>query len=62
MEKSAGQIQKERIKELKAKADGVFPEMIAYLQANNIPLAGAVHDFTCPQTGTNYMYFPIRRL
>jgi len=29
----------------------VFPEMIAYLAENNIPLVGAVHDFTCPQTG-----------
>jgi len=42
--------------------DGVFPEMIAYLQEHGMTLAGAVHDFTCPQTGTNYMYFPIRRL
>lgn len=42
--------------------DGVFPEMIAYLQAHNIPLVGAVHDFTCPQSGKNYMLFPIRRL
>ena len=42
--------------------DAVFPEMIAYLEAHNITLAGAVHDFTCPQTGTNYMYFPIRKL
>ena len=42
--------------------DGIFPDMIAYLQANNIPLVGAVHDFTCPVTGKNYMYFPIRPL
>ena len=42
--------------------DGVFPEMIAYLQENKIPLAGAVHDFTCPQTGKNYMCFPIKML
>lgn len=42
--------------------DTVFPEMIAYLRDNNIPLAGAVHDFTCPQTGKNYMFFPIRRV
>jgi len=40
----------------------VFPEMIAYLQENSIPLAGAVHDFTCPKTGKSYMLFPIRRL
>ena len=41
--------------------DGVFPEMISYLREHNMTLAGAVHDFTCPQSGTNYMYFPIRR-
>ena len=42
--------------------DGVFVEMIAYLSEHNMTLAGAVHDFTCPLNGTNYMYFPIRRL
>lgn len=42
--------------------DTVFQEMIAYLNENQIPLAGAVHDFTCPQTGKNYMFFPIRKL
>ena len=39
----------------------VFPEMIAYLEENNIPLAGAVQDFTCPKTGKNYMLFPIKK-
>lgn len=39
--------------------DTVFPEMITYLNENHIPLVGAVHDFTCPQTGKNYMFFPI---
>ena len=43
-------------------SDSTFPDMIAYLQDNQIPLAGAVHDFTCPQTGKNYMYFPVRKL
>ena len=42
--------------------DGVFPEMIAHLQEHGMTLSGAVHEFTCPQTGTNYMYFPIRKL
>lgn len=41
--------------------DGIFGEMLAYLQENRIPLVGAVQDFTCPQTGKNYMYFPIRK-
>ena len=40
----------------------VFIRMIAYMQENGIPLAGAVHDFTCPQTGKNFMFFPIRKL
>lgn len=39
-----------------------FPEVIRYLRENSIPLAGAVHDYTCPQSGKNYMFFPIRRL
>lgn len=39
-----------------------FPEMIQYLQDNHIPLAGAVHDFTCPKTGKSFLFFPIRRL
>ena len=39
-----------------------FMDVIRYMRANNIPLAGAVHDFTCPSTGKNYMYFPIRIL
>ena len=42
--------------------DTVFPEMITYLREHDIPLVGAVHDFTCPQTGKNYMFFPIRNL
>lgn len=49
---------------LRVEADGpdVFPKMMAFLQENSLPLAGAVHDFTCPVTGKNYMYFPIRKL
>lgn len=42
--------------------DGIFPEMIAYLRENNIPLVGAVQDYTCPQTGRNDMLFPVRKL
>lgn len=42
--------------------ENTFSDMIKYLSDNGIPLAGAVHDFTCPQTGKNYMFFPIRRL
>lgn len=39
-----------------------FPEMLEYLKTNSITLAGAVHDFTCPRTGKQYMFFPVRKL
>lgn len=42
--------------------EGTFLEVIQYLQANDINLVGAVHDFTCPQTGKNYIFFPIKKL
>lgn len=42
--------------------DDTFPRAIEYMKDNNILLAGAVHDFTCPQTGKNFMYFPIKKL
>lgn len=39
-----------------------FSDVIAYLNENGIPLAGAVHDFNCPQTGKHFMFFPIKKL
>ena len=40
-----------------------FPAMIKYMRENNLELAGAVHDFICPEeNGQPYMFFPIRRL
>ena len=39
-----------------------FADMLRYLREHGLALVGAVHDFTCPQTGKNYMCFPIRRL
>ena len=42
--------------------DGIFPEVIQYLADNDITLVGAVHEFTCPQTGKGYMFFPIKKL
>lgn len=39
-----------------------FSKVLAYMSENALTLAGAVHDFTCPQTGKNYMLFPIRKL
>ena len=43
-------------------SDTVFADMIAYLKEHSISLAGAVHDFTCPTTGKNYMLFPVRKI
>ena len=42
--------------------DGTFSEVIKYMEDHEIPLAGAVHDFTCPQTGKGYLFFPCRKL
>ena len=39
-----------------------FSEMLKYLSGSGIELAGAVHDFTDPQTGRDYMFFPIKKL
>lgn len=39
-----------------------FLKTIKYLKDNSISLVGAVHDYTCPKTGKNYMFFPIRKL
>lgn len=37
-----------------------FTDMLDYMKQNDLALVGAVHDFTCPSSGKNYMYFPIR--
>ena len=42
--------------------DNTFSEVIQYMKGNGIALAGTVHDFTCPQTGKGYIFFPIRKL
>ena len=39
-----------------------FSQVINYMSKNDISLVGAVHDFTCPETGKNYMFFPIRTI
>ena len=39
-----------------------FSKAIKYLEDQSIPLVGAVHDFTCLQTGKGYLLFPIRKL
>lgn len=39
-----------------------FSDVLEYMNRNNISLVGAVHDFTCPSNGKNYLYFPIRTI
>ena len=40
----------------------LFADKLAYLRDHDLALAGAVHDFTDPKTGRNYMLFPVKRL
>ena len=39
-----------------------FPAVLFYMRENNLSRAGAVHDFTDPATGRNYMLFPVSKL
>ena len=39
-----------------------FSDVLTYMNTNSIALVGAVHDFTCPSNGKNYMFFPIRTI
>ena len=42
--------------------ESFFGDMLRWLEQQKLSLAGAVQDFTCPKTGKNYMFFPIRKL
>ena len=43
-------------------SETTFSEVLEYMNTNSIDLVGAVHDFTCPLNGKNYMFFPIRTI
>ena len=43
-------------------SESTFSDVLEYIHANNMVLAGAVQDFTCPASGKNYMFFPISTL
>ena len=45
---------------VEVEGESTFSDVLDYMNQNGIALVGAVHDFTCPLTGKNYMYFPIR--
>ena len=42
--------------------ENTFAEVLSYMNANNIALVGAVHDYTCPSSGKSFIYFPIRTI
>ena len=47
---------------VEVESERTFLDVLDYLNTNSIALVGAVHDFTCPSSEKNYMYFPIRML
>lgn len=42
--------------------NGAFEDTIRQMDEEGISLVGAVHDYTNPATGKDYMYFPIRKV
>lgn len=42
--------------------EDTFSDVLEYMANQKITLVGAVHDFTDPASGQNYMFFPIRRI
>ena len=47
---------------VEVESESTFLDVLDYLNTNSIALVGAVHDFTCPSNGKNYMFFPIRTI
>lgn len=47
---------------VKCDEEDVFEKTLQYMKENGYSLAGAVNDYSCPQTGEDYMFFPIRKL
>lgn len=48
---------------VKTESSDTFSLVRQYMKDNNLHLAGAVHDFICPEeNGQQYMFFPIRRI
>ncbi len=44
---------------VKVESENTFAETLKYMEENGLTLGGAVHDFTDPSTGENYMFFPL---
>lgn len=43
-------------------APDTFACVIEYMRENGLELVGAAHDYTCPETGKGYIFFPVRKL
>jgi predicted transcriptional regulator YdeE len=39
-----------------------FSDVITYMKEHDIVLVGAVQEFTCPEEGQGYLFFPIAKL
>lgn len=47
---------------VEAENESTFSEVLDYISKNNLTVVGAIHDFICPETGKNYVFFPIRNI
>ena len=47
---------------VEVEGENTFSDVLDYINTNDFTLVGAVHDFTCPSNGKNYMFFPIRTI
>ena len=46
---------------VECEGENTFSDMLQYMKENGMTLAGAVYDYSCPGTGKDYMFFPIRK-
>ena len=47
---------------VECEGENTFAQVMDYMEKNDISLVAAVHDFICPETGKNYMFFPIKAI
>ena len=47
---------------VETESESTFSEVLDYLSTNHLTVVGAMHDFICPETGKNYVFFPIKKL
>jgi predicted transcriptional regulator YdeE len=47
---------------VKTEGPHTFSDVLTYMADHGMSLAGAVHDYICPQDNQGYQFFPIRRL